>query len=81
MSAKKKKRLREMLGKRKAELGVSYERKPLLNGEEPSKDAEQTDPMKALIVDEGAMDTEKVKSRTPKIQIELIDLEQEEQRD
>jgi hypothetical protein len=57
-SSKKKKRLMDMLEKRKAELGVSTMRKPLVEGGINLK-PKGTDSLQALIYDAGSVEEEK----------------------
>jgi len=57
-SSKKKKRLMDMLEKRKAELGVSTMRKPLVEGGVSQKNKGE-ESMLALIYDSGSVEQEK----------------------
>ncbi len=53
-SQKQKKKLRELLEKRKAELGVTYERKPIPDG----LDKASNQSTKALILEDGVVEQE-----------------------
>lgn len=73
-----------MLDKRKAELGVTYERKPIVElagPGAPGGSQSQLSSSSPLIFDDGAVEQDAYRLKTLKSSIDLVDLEQEEQRD
>ena len=82
-SSKKKKRLMDMLEKRKAELGVATMRKALVEGGINLKPKE-AEGLQALLYEHGSVENEKEQIKTVKQlknDIELLNLDTEEVRD